>query len=109
MGDRGNIAIVDQGQRVYLYTHWHGSEIKAITKQALARKQRWGDAPYLARIVFQTMLAGDDGETGFGISTCIGDNEYPVVVIDCDAQAVHLEGENGQIEGESVSFADYIK
>jgi hypothetical protein len=71
MGDCGNVIIKDEiGQQVCLYTHWRGSELRAILKSALRRRQRWDDAPYLARIIFCEMIKGDEAaETGFGIST----------------------------------------
>lgn len=81
---------------VWFYTHWAGSNIKEIAQRALARRQRWGDASYLARIVFCEMIADSDdlkGETGYAISTSIGDNEHPIVVIDCEKRVVHLIGE----------------
>lgn len=101
MGDRGTVEVRQYKKSVYLYTHWHGSELPKILKKALGRKQRWDDGAYLARIIFCTMLNGDmDGETGFGISAgpCDG-AEY---VVDVDKQKV---GANGLL----VSFTDFIK
>jgi hypothetical protein len=74
MGDRGNIIIEADGQTfpapVYLYTHWSGSDIPKLLKAALIKGvSRWDDPAYLARIIFQTLIGGDKGETGFGLST----------------------------------------
>jgi hypothetical protein len=93
MGDRGNIAIQERdGKRVYFYGHWSGDVLPKIVHDALARRQRWDDATYLARIIFCTMIKGQEaGESGFGISTEIGDNEYPVLVVDCQNQEVFAE------------------
>lgn len=94
MGDRGNIAVVGGGKRVYFYGHWAGSEMPEIVRAALARgKGRWNDAPYLARIIFCQMVAPSDlmAETGYGISTEPGDNGYPILVVDCDKQEVNIE------------------
>jgi hypothetical protein len=93
MGDRGNIVIRAESETntsdVWFYTHWSGYNIKAIVALALARKQRWDDPSYLARIVFDTLTAGQHGDSaGFGISTLLGDNEYPIIVINCPGQNV---------------------
>lgn len=94
MGDRANVFIKDPTKAdpeagVYLYTHWDGDGLAEVVQRALARKQRWNDGAYLARIVFCTMLKGeakgDDvlgDETGFGIATGPPDNEHPIIEID---------------------------
>lgn len=96
MGDRGNIKV----GKVYLYTHWGGSEITEILKSALIRgKGRWNDEPYLTRIIFCEMIKDDVmGDTGYGISTVICDNEYPILDVDCAKQTV-----NG------IPFKEFIK
>lgn len=124
MGDRGNIVVQEApGKRVYFYTHWRGSEITAIARKALARKQRWTDAAYLGRIVFAQMMEGGGaaytlerlrGETSFGISTGLCDNGYPILVIDVESQTVWYENEEGKREIHAgtvgfTPFADFIK
>ena len=85
MGDRGNIKIGG----VYLYTHWCGSKIKGILKNALSRRERWDDEPYLARIIFCEMVKEDiGGSIGFGICDCICDNDNPVLEVDVVNQEV---------------------
>jgi len=90
MGDRGNIAVKQQGNsQIWFYAHWSGSKIKDVTKEALAKKWRWDDEAYLARIIFDQLTKGRNGEeTSFGISTRILDNEYPIVVVDVPEQRV---------------------
>ena len=96
MGDRGNIVVVNRGKRIYLYTHWRGSDIVNIAKRALGRHQRWSDPAYLTRIIFCEMIDGDvKGETGYGISTELGDNSHPILVVDCDKQEVYFEKGDG--------------
>ncbi len=112
MGDRANVAIKDRDARVYLYTHWSGSDAPEIVRAALTRgEDRWSDAPYLARVVFCEMVKGSEGgTTGFGISTKIGDNEYPIIVVDCDTQEIYAEAEEyGDVRGDAKRwpFSDY--
>lgn len=111
MGDRGNIVVRDRGKKdVYLYTHWSGYRVAHDAQKALkAHPGRWDDAPYLARIAFDRMK-GDDvsSEVGFGISTEMQDNEYPIVRLDSEHQRVEFTTEAG-IAGQSWSFADYVK
>lgn len=110
MGDRRNIELVynskdeyGQTRRVYLYTHWRGSELPTIVANTLNSKQgrnRWNDPSYLARIIFTNMMKNginDDGETGFGISPNQGDYNHANIIIDLDEQTV-----------DGFSFDEYI-
>jgi hypothetical protein len=99
MGDRGQVNVKRGGQQVFLYTHWSGSDLPDTLRRALARRQRWDDAPYLARIIFSEMVKGQEAEeTGFGIWAISQDTFARVLVVDVDAQTV-----------DGVPFADYIK
>lgn len=84
MGDRGNIAVVQpDGGRVYLYTHWDGSQIGAILQDALKKRWRWDDPAYLTRIIYDTLVGPAFGqETGYGITTTPPDNEHPILVVE---------------------------
>lgn len=92
MGDRSNIVIKQHdGSRVWLYGHWMGADSINVVRDTLAKRERWSDAPYLARMLFNRMTQGDTGSTGYGISTYMCDNEYPVIVLDPETQTVVLE------------------
>jgi hypothetical protein len=96
MGDRANVVVVETvrddspREAVFLYTHWDGSELPAVVKAALERgEDRRGDAPYLARVVFNAMTKQSaSGTTGYGISTRLTDNEHPLLVLDVERQVV---------------------
>lgn len=102
MGDRRNVELVYNSRNpdtephsVFLYTHWHGSDLPNIIADALNSKQgrnRWTDPTYLARIIFTNMVKADgiyeDGETGFGISPFESDKNHRTIVIDLDRQTV---------------------
>jgi len=109
MGDRGNI-IIQGGSMfphpVYLYTHWGGSELAATIARALDDgRPRWDDPAYLARIIFHTLLDGDTGETGFGLSTAIGDGEDQCWIVDVEAQTVVRKGSKDK----PLSFSEWVK
>jgi hypothetical protein len=106
MGARSNIVVIDPGYsknaetkrferdaekdgRVWLYGHWMGPSAIHHARHGL-KSGRVMDPSYLARIIFNSMTKGyEDDETGYGISTRITDNEYPVIVIDpAPAQSV---------------------
>lgn len=114
MGDRANIVICEDGSRIYLYTHWNGSDLPQTLHRALARNQRWDDPSYLTRIIFCEMVKGEEaGTTGFGISARQQDNEYPLLIVDMDKREVRLEaeadGSNAPFgKTEAYSFEAYV-
>jgi hypothetical protein len=98
---------------VYLYTHWGGYELPARVQRTLQRKQRWSDHSYLARMLFTDMLDGDRGETGFGISLRMCDNEYPIILVDCANQKIGFaqpcyEADPVFRDGATWTFTEYI-
>lgn len=103
MGARGNVYITSSategaqardfagGARgIYVYAHWDGYALPAMTQRALrAGRGRWSDDQYLTRILIDQLTAsGRDEETGFGVGLSIGDNEYPITVVDLGRQTV---------------------
>ena len=111
MGNRANIAIKQpvmsqEGEPVfiYLYTHWNGAVLPQILQSALKRgMSRWGDAPYLTRIIFSEMVKDDVmGETGAGISTYITDNSHAIIVVDIEREII-------QIANQFWQFSVYIE
>ena len=94
--------------RVYLYTHWGGSTIGEVSQSALAKRWRWGDPSYLARIVFDELNVEPGEEAGFGISPFLTDNQHAIVVLDCAAQRVIVETEEG-VELGSATFEEWAQ
>lgn len=93
MGDRANIVIeADQGMfpaPVFFYTHWSGYWIKPDLQRALVKgRDRWNDSQYLARVIFCEMIGTDQGITGYGITTKIGDGGAPLLVVNMEKQEV---------------------
>jgi hypothetical protein len=114
MGDRAQVAIKSGNDKVYLYTHWNGSELVTNVKKSMGRaKDRWDDYEYLARVIFCDLVKGDENSTtGFGIGTQPHtDLSYPIPVLDCDKQIVTWEAGNdysGQPNNPDSSFQDFI-
>src|SRR5205809_5145857 len=88
MGDRANVQLIDGKSEVFLYTHWGGTRLPQVVQIALARRQRWDDGQYLARIIFSEMVDGDKGETGYGISSVVGDGDDRIITVNVDRQTV---------------------
>jgi hypothetical protein len=110
MGDRGNIVMREAlGKEVFFYSHWGGSELPHVVQRALARRQRWGDGAYLARIVFCELTKGHErGETGYGISTERVDSEHDDVVLDVPKQTVSYRTPGGTIERHTRTFEQFV-
>ena len=106
MGDRGNIVVRQsdkQADDVWFYGHWSGYRMESAVREALALRERWTDTSYLARIIF-CRFVGSNPESwadtcSFGISTSIGDNEYPILVVDCERQTVYRVEEKDLKDG----------
>jgi hypothetical protein len=117
MGDRSNIVVQEaNGNRVWLYGHWMGEDSIRIVRNVLDKRERWEDAPYLARMLFGSMIAGDlAGSTSYGISTTMCDNEYPIIILEPHTQTAWLEvyiwGEGGRYEQltKPISFEDFLE
>lgn len=94
---------------IYLYSHSSGFDMWKVLQDALAKKWRWNDEAYFARILFDELTKNSHGkETGFGIASYICDNEYPILAIDCHAQKVLVETQEGK-KLASYSFEEYLK
>ena len=93
MGDRSNIVVKQSdGAKVWLYGHWMGTGAIDVCGEVLSRKERWSDEAYLARMLFSAMVKHDiDSDSGFGISTQMQDNEYPIIVLDPKTQTACIE------------------
>lgn len=104
MGNRGNIVIHEkEGGKIFLYTHWGGSDLRETVARALALgKARWDDESYLTRIVFDALSGREFRETGHGISTRVTDNEHPHVNLVMREQVV-------EIAGVQKSFEDFAR
>ena len=105
MGDRANVKVIayegDPG--VYLYTHCSGDDLPMMIKSALAKKWRWDDGAYLARIVFCEMVVGSEqGETGFGISTIPEGTQERTITLNCVTQHVESPFFSG-------TFSEYVE
>jgi hypothetical protein len=105
MGDRANIRVKQiyanaegEAEFVWLYTHWGGYDLAKTLRAALARHERWSDESYLTRIIAREMGMGQDGESGFGISTYQGDNEHPIITVLPDSQTVVIDSNSWTFE-----------
>lgn len=118
MGDRANIKLIQrvkgEERPIYLYTHWAGSSLPFTLQSALAKRWRWSDDSYLARIIFCEMVKGSEGEeTGYGIAIYRPDNEHIVIEVDAEKQEVRFLAFNSwdDCEGPPTkvwSFDEYV-
>lgn len=95
MGDRRQAILhFAQGEDIYVYVHWSGTELPQIVRDAILRApDRWNDEPYLARVIVSDVFtaAGIESVTGAGIAPYDqdGDHLYDVKV-DLLAQTVSI-------------------
>ena len=108
MGDRGQVLIEDTG--VYLYTHWGASNLIDVVKKAIAKRWRWDDSEYLARIIFCEMINGEEenilNETGFGIGVTKHGDTWRLIKVNCKDKTVTLC--DLEEDERVLSFEDFI-
>ena len=115
MGCRGQVRIKDDygDGSVYLYTHWGAEELKEDVALALARRKRWGDSEYLARMIFDQMKGHDLGHLSFGISTSEHRDNEQLITIDCEKKTItwwkDYNWETYKPIEKSCSFEEYVK
>lgn len=119
MGDRANIYLQtpsndEKPAGIYLYTHWSGYRWPEALREALVfGKSHWNDPEYLGRIIASQVFSDIHNETtGGGLSLRIGDNSYPIIVCDIEAQEVSF-AEAGSEADDSlrkhhISFTEYV-
>lgn len=97
MGDRRMAEIKLRDGSLYVYTHSGGNALPDVAKAAiLAAKPRWGDEPYVTRIlVDQLTKAGRDRETGYGLMLRASAEDFynddsPSVIIDLATQVLTI-------------------
>jgi hypothetical protein len=111
MGDRANVLVKSGKNHVYLYTHWSGYNLPQIVQSAMKRgKNRWDDSQYLTRIIFCEMIKDSVmDETGYGISSEVGDGDNRIVTVNVDEQMVNLKGYKFPgYKGSELSFTDFV-
>ena len=108
MGDRGVVVVRQWNDNdVVLYTHYGASELEETLKSALSKRVRWGDGPYLSRIIFEEMVAGAySKETGFGIQAEIPGDVWRVLRVHIAQQTVELVDHKKRVYQKS--FEDFI-
>jgi len=90
MGDRNNIKITySNGQSIFLYSHWGGSQLEEIVTNALDTSGRVTDESYFTRVLFSRMIESDiHGETGYGIAPYVVDQDANNKMIHIDYRGV---------------------
>lgn len=116
MGCRGQVKVVSEcvnHHDVYLYTHWGAEELPETVKRGLAKKWRWDDACYLARIIFDEIIGADGhgNETGHGICTTRHDDIECLIIVNVDKQTVTIDRSmyGGGKKENPVSFEKFIE
>jgi len=98
MGDRRQIKFIfkqaskDEGNKLFLYSHWGGSTMAEDLVQALIKaKPRWDDESYFVRIILEHFMSiNDDKECGIGVAPYYMDSEYPDIEIDLDTNKITI-------------------
>jgi hypothetical protein len=111
MGDRGCIVVKSDNQPdLVFYTHWCASSLEQITRSALNKVEEGGrgkDFSYFNRIVFDTLVGGDQSTIGYGIDFYPAGDAWCIVELDFTAQTVRISEDYGSTYSDLVSWEAY--
>lgn len=101
MSDAASICMIQRAglePPLFFYTHSGGAELPWRLQVALASDaglDRWDDEPYLARIIFCTMMDPSEqtGETGDAITIYLTDSQYPILAVNSRSKIVGISSE----------------
>jgi hypothetical protein len=107
----GQVEIVSEFGRVYLYTHEHVDMLISAVHDTLARRTRWDDPDYLSRMIFCRMVPGDElyEEVGYGIGPAAYADVDVLVTVDCTHQTVYVHAMSDPRHGKLLSFTDFVE
>ena len=107
MGTRGQVCVRGNHGDVYLYRHFDAQNLLNDVYVGLSYGQRWDDGDYIARMIFEQMISGNNDKVySFGICTHQHSDIDLLVIVDCKKQEVIIEKKQLQIK---VPFDQYIK
>lgn len=110
MGDRGNIRLKQpNGQSIWLYTHWSGTEMPATLQAGmkLGIGREYDPSYYNRSIITEFTRGARDGDnTGFGVSLDPGDNEHDILEVDLAEKRVRVRSAKGYFDEEPEWDAD---
>lgn len=88
----GQVEIISEFGRVYLYTHSHSHKLINDVYTALAARVRWDDPDYLSKIVFCHMIPMEcwHDEVGYGIGTLLYADVDLLVSLDVPKQIITI-------------------
>jgi hypothetical protein len=106
MGDRRQIKFIFDNVILWFYTHWNGYSLPLELQNAISfAKERWGDSPYLFRILISRLSQESINETtGCGLAPYEMDSEYLDFVVNINKQTINYPKWENEL-----SFEEFIK
>lgn len=107
----GQVEIISPYGRVYLYTHATADHLVADVYAALAARQRWDDADYLAKMVFcrMTPLECWQSDGGFGIGTQLYADVNLLITLDTVRQTISIQSALDKQNKYVMTFDEFVK
>jgi len=106
----GQVEIISPYGRVYLYTHSTADHLVADVYAALAMRQRWDDADYLAKIVFCRMTPIEcwQSDGGFGIGTLLYADVNLLITLDTRDETITIQSALDKQNRYCLSFEEFV-
>jgi hypothetical protein len=111
MGDRGCIVVKSENQPdLVFYTHWSASALPTLVQNALLKVEEAGrsnDFDYFNRIIFTTLINGDDSGIGYGIGFTVAGDAWRIVELNFDSKEVRISDDGGGTYASPMLWHDY--
>lgn len=106
----GQVEIISPYGRVYLYTHATADHLVADVYAALAMRQRWDDADYLAKMVFcrMTPLECWQSDGGFGIGTQLYADTNLLITLDTTDETITIQSALAKQDRYCATFEEFV-
>jgi hypothetical protein len=107
----GQVEVISPYGRIYLYTHDHAARLTNDVYTALAARQRWDDADYLAKIIFCHMVPLEcwEQDRGYGIGTQLYVDVNLLISVDTVKQEVTITSAKDKTFFYRSSFKSFIE
>jgi hypothetical protein len=106
----GQIEIINEVSKVYLYTHNTADSLVKDVYDVLALKLRWDDPDYLTKMLFCKMVPAESwtNDKGFGIGSLLYADVNLLITLDTIKQMITIQSATDKHFKQHMSFSEFL-